>query len=160
MASDVFADFRKRVIQQILLHRRQHRRSKLIYVETLYENFDKPLIYIYVHDLLPWEQCRAGFRDAMTLEEFGDHIAGFGDVTIVCESLKWQRWRLSRQVQQIQVRVVGSSSHGQSSALIPHESVANMGILVLGKDCVSIIVNGKPRRLVCPKAIATVPMYM
>jgi len=146
MAFDVFADFRRRVIQQIILHRRQRRRSKLIYVETQYENFDKPLIYIYVHDLLPWEQCRAGFRGALPLEEFGDHIAGFGDVTIVCESLKWF---FGRQVQQIQVKVEPYQPGHQSNARIPHYGIANMGILALGRDCIRIIVDGR-QSFVCP----------
>jgi len=148
MAFDVFADFRRRVIQQIASHRRQRRRSKLIYVETQYESFDKLFIYIYVHDLPPWGQCRAGFRDTTSLEEFGDHIAGFGNVTIICESLKWC---LSRQVQQIQVKAEPHRPRRPSNARIPHYGIANMGILALGKDCIRIIVDGNVQPLVCPQ---------
>jgi len=120
---------------------------KLVYVEAQYQDSNKlPLIYVYVHDLRPWGQCRAGFRGARSLEEFGDHIAGFGDVTIVCESLKWF---FSRQVQRIQVKVEPYQPGHQSNARIPHYGIANVGILALGRDCIRIIVDGR-QSLVCP----------
>jgi len=149
MAFEAFADFRRSVIRHIGSHRHQVGGSKLIYVETQYENFDKPLIYVYVHDLPPWGQCRAGFRGVPPLEEFGDHIAGFGDVTIVCESLKRLKWRFRREEQRIQVKVEAYQPGHQSSAHIPHYGIANMGILALGRDCIRIIVDGR-QSLVCP----------
>jgi len=148
MAFDAFAYFRRRVIQQI--RSRQSSGPKLMYIEVRYRKFDKPpfdkpLIYVYVHNLPPWGQCRAGFRGALPLEEFGDHVVGFGDATIVCESLDKRRCIRANQrciqVQQVQVRVEEPLQYCWNSVTIPHNGIADIGILILGGHRIHVIVK-------------------
>jgi len=143
MAFDAFAYFRRRVIQQI--HSRQSSGPKLMYIEVRYRKFDKSLIYVYVHNLPPWGQCRAGFRGALPLEEFGDHVVGIGDATIVCESPDKRRCSRANkhciQVQQVQVRVEEPLQYCWNSVTIPHNGIADIGILVLGGHRIHIIVK-------------------
>ena len=161
MAFGTLVEFRKTIERVVCESRRRGNKRNLIYLETRYENFEIPFIYIYyiplaicVYDFSPLKLilsilrlCRAGFRGAPPLEEFEDDISGFGEVSIVCESLTR---RLRKRVQRVQVEVVKAGWSHQRSALIEHDGVVSMGILALGQHCVRVVVNGKESPLVCP----------
>jgi len=168
MAFGTLVEFRTTVERVVCESRRRGNKRNLIYLETRYESFEIPFIYIYiplaicVYDFLPLKLvlsvihayilpllrwCRAGFRGAPPLEEFEDDVSGFGEVSIVCESLTR---RLRKRVQRVQVEVVKAGWSHQRNALIEHDGVVSMGILALGQHCVRVVVNGKESPLVCP----------
>jgi len=111
MAFEAFAELRMRLIDEIGAYRHLGGKRKLIYVEVRRVDFDPPFIYVYVHDLPPQGWCRAGFRGALPLEEFGDHISGFGNATIVCGGLIRQQ-----RVQIEEVRVGWATPPGTSKS--------------------------------------------
>jgi len=171
MDFEILVEFRELVKQLVCENRRQGNKRSLVYIETRYENLEVPFIYIYIplticrHDfslprrvlsiiyayglsLLRW--CRAGFRGAPPLEEFEDSISGFGDVSIVCESLTRH---CRKRVQQVQVEVAKVGWRHQKSDRIEHDGIVDMGILALGQHCIRVVVykeDGKESRLVCP----------
>jgi len=174
MDFEILVEFRKIVEREVCENRRQGNKHNLIYIETRYKNFETPFIYIYTPStftiwkcdsslarripsfiyaygvsLLRW--CKAGFRGAPPLEEFEDSIGGFGDISIVCESLTR---RCRKRVQQVQVEVVKVGWSHQKSARIEHDGIVNMGILALGQHCIRVVVykedGGQELRLVCP----------
>jgi len=170
MASNIFAEFRELVVRLVRENRRQGNKRNLVYIENRYENLEVPFIYIYIlpicrHDFsLPrrilsiiyayglslLRLCRAGFRGAPPLEEFEDSIGGFGDISIVCESLTR---RCRKRVQQVQVEVVEVEWSHKKSDRIEHDGIVNMGILALGQHCIRVIVYtefSKMTRVVCP----------
>lgn len=134
------------MIDEIGAYRRRGGKRKLIYVEARREEFDPSLIYVYVHDLPFWGWCRAGFRGALPLEEFGDHISGFGNATIVCGGL------IRQQRVQVEEARVGWSH--PSRDIKEHDGIVNMAVLVLGRHCIRVEViadGGQPVLvLVCP----------
>jgi len=172
MAFGTLVEFREFVKQLVCENRRQGNKHSLIYIVTRYENLEVPLIYIYIPlticrddfslpkrvfsiiyayglSLLRW--CKAGFRGAPPLEEFEDSISGFGDVSIVCESLTR---RCRKRVQQVQVEVVKVGWSHQKSARIEHDGIVDMGILALGQHCIRVVVykegGGQESRILCP----------
>jgi len=151
MAFEIFVEFRELVKRLVCENRRQGNKRNLVYIKAKYENFKIPFIYIYVHgfSLLRW--CRAGFRGAPPLEEFEDEISGFGEVSIVCESLTQC---LSKRVLRVQVEVDIARGGYQKSDHIEHDCVVNMGILALGQHCIRVVVykedGGQESRVVCP----------
>ena len=159
MTFESLIEFREVVERLVRENRSRCNKRNLIYIEARYENFETPLIYIYVH--VPWflrvflgpllRWCRAGFRGAPPLEEFEDSISGFGDVSIVCESLTR---RCRKRVQQVQVEVVEVEWSHKKSDRIEHDGIVNMGILALGQHCIRVVVykedGGQEQRLVCP----------
>jgi len=146
MASEAFAELRMRLLDAIVAYRRRGGKRKLIYIEVRRGDFDPPLIYVYVHDLPLWGWCKAGFRGAEPLEEFGDHISGFGHAVIACGGLIRQ--------QQVKVDEVRVGWGHPNKDVIEHDGVVSMGILALGQHCirVAIEVKGKQQEpvLVCP----------
>lgn len=155
MTFESLIQFREVVERLVRENRSRCNKRNLIYIEARYENFETPLIYIYVY--VPWflrvflgpllRWCRAGFRGAPSLEEFEESISGFGDVSIVCEGLtRCLRQRALR----VQVEVVKVGWGHQRNVRIEHDCAVNMGILVLGQHCVRVVVGDEEPRLVCP----------
>jgi len=131
-----------RLIDVIGTYRRQRRKRKLIYIEVRREDFDPSLIYVYVHDLPFWGWCRAGFRGALPLEEFGDNISGFGNAVIACGGLIRQ--------QQVKVDEVRVGWGHPNKDVIEHDGIANMAILALGQHCIRVVDGRGRSTLVCP----------
>ena len=146
MAFDAFAELSMRLLDAIGAYRRRGGKRKLIYVEARREDFDPPLIYVYVHNLPSWGWCRAGFRGALPLEEFGDHISGFGYATIVCGGLIRQ--------QRVQVEEVRVGWGYPNWDVKEHDGIVDVAVLVLGQHCIRVEVIVDDRQpvlvLVCP----------
>ena len=146
MASEAFAELRMRLLDAIDAYRRRGGKRKLIYIEARRENFDPVLIYVYVHNLPLWGWCKAGFRGAEPLEEFGDHISGFGSATIVCGGLIRQ--------QRVQVEEVRVGWGYPNWDVKEHDGIVDVAVLALGQHCIRVVVEVKGRQqvpvLVCP----------